>query len=127
MARDMRIMRRVAISPQAAKYLQKSIDRPPKSIETLESLQLALDSGLGYCYEFIDDKFYGVIVISFQEQYLNVNIMGGRELKEWRDALVAFLKGLETETGTKLDIVSRKGLEKIFPELKQIGVRYTFR
>lgn len=123
----------LVLSTSAKKFLQESIDRPPGSVESIESIQLAIETKAGALFEFTKgSELYGVILISWQpntsgKQYLNINILGGKEVRQWRGSLSKFIIELVRLTDSQLSFVSRKGWEKLFPELKVIGSMYTLR
>ncbi len=119
-----KIERAYTISPLARKYLQESIDRPPGSVETLESIEEAVKTEAGYLIEFSDKELLGVLLLSFEKPHININLFGGKDIMKWRDHLIDFIQSLCNDSGLTAVFASRKGWEKIFPELKVIGALY---
>lgn len=126
------ISRTYEISPEAATYLQRSIDNDPICVETLESVAEAVVTGQGQLYSVSSfNELYGIFLVSMvpranQKDLLNVVLLGGDKIMEWKDALWNFILSMMEDSNSDLAFISRKGWEKVFPELQVVGSAYYY-
>lgn len=124
------IKRSFLIPPIAIKYLQDTISNTPGCIDTVEEIIEAIDSGAASL--FLVEKnteVYGVIFATIIDNPNGKNIlngiMGGKNLKLWKNELLEFLRELTKITDTELCLITRKGWQRIYPEFRITGYVYT--
>jgi|SRR6185369_7467479 len=109
---------------EAELMIRRAVRRTPCNIlgedEVLERVKL----GLGSLYLVKDNhKLIGIVhlfwFIGVKEKILNIELVGGNGIHNWKDELRKFIRQLMTHNNVKLLIINgRKGWGKIFPELK---------
>lgn len=113
-----------SISFQSLSFLKKAIEKNPlpDDPEIWDILEDARN-GKGEIYTWNKGAMY----LEIYPEIVNVMLMGGEDISEWRDEVVSFLKNLMKERGIKnLSILGRGAWHKIAPDLKLIGTFYTY-
>lgn len=126
------IMRSFIITQEAEKMLQKTINKTPACVETIESVRDAVDSGEGLLFLITEnDDLLGVMFANFVpnpnkgKDIFNVVLFSAKKFKKWKYDLWNFVMLLLKQTNAQLVLVTRKGWGKIYP-LKEVGSVYTY-
>lgn len=111
---------------QCLKWLQISLDKTPGNT-TLLSEALG-GNGLFYVVRNLNEDIsyhVGVIYLEWSPGALNIVLLGGDNIKEWRNEMHDFCVSLIREKGIKtIMFMGRYGLGKIFPQFKAVGMVY---
>lgn len=115
------------LTPQCLEWLQVSVNKTPNSQTTLEEILEFGKQGNGEFYLVKSDKSLGCIFIEWLPHCMNVVLLGGDYIKDWRDEFHDFCVSSIRAKGIKqVMIMGRYGIGKIFPELKPIGMVFVF-
>lgn len=82
-----------------------------------------------YSPKFATIDLVGCLTLSLRDTgkdlFLELPLMGGENLREWRDDLVDFLfRKAEQHKCTRFSMIGRRGFERLFPELKLLCCVY---
>lgn len=106
-------------------FLRIASETPPTSEFTVAmALEQAL-SGECLIYAVINPESIGALVLKVEGESLTVLLLGGENIKSWRDDAKAHVLKVMKQLGSKhLVIIGRIGWLKIFPELDFVAVIY---
>lgn len=111
-------------------YLQEACKRSQLSVLTAEQTIQQAQQRLASIYVVTDNhEIIGCFVLSLrltpQDKYLELPLLAGKYLKNWRTMLVDFLfEYANYNDCTKFTMIGRKGFERLFPELKLLCCVY---
>lgn len=109
----------------ALEFLESSIRHTSNSQETIDSILLDAQNGLGDIYILERDGPIAATYLTFNQHLLNIVLLGGIDAKSWRDDYAQFIRKIMRERGVKyLCVLGRRGWHGIFPELKPLGMLY---
>lgn len=117
----------------ALRYLEDAIEGTPHSVVNRDTVLMRAKHGIGQFYIVEKDNgVLGILYLMFYEteegRILNINFLGGQNLRTWGDALRNFIRGLMMDThASELVVVGREGWIKFFPELRVTGAIYSAR
>ncbi len=112
---------------EALNYLQKAIDKAQKSDVKLSNILDEARKGEGSIFVIKSDKIVGALYVQVFSKVLNVVLLGGDNIKDWKDDYSAFIKKTLKEYNlSHLCIIGRNGWGKVFKELKPLGTIYIF-
>lgn len=110
-------------------YLQEAIDRPPQSMQTIETIKNQLNDD-GRLYLILSgDEIYGImfVLLSYNprtgKDVFSPILIGGKYMELWKDSLWDFI--LEETLTCEFLLMGREAWGKVFPKLKRIGAIYT--
>lgn len=84
-------------------------------------------SGDGQFYLVKYSELIGAIYLEWTPGSLNIVLLGGDNIKEWRNEMHDFCVKLIRERGiSTIMFMGRYGLGKIFPQFKSIGMVYRY-
>lgn len=111
------------ISEQAKKYLIDAIASTRIDLFDIDDYLDAARRKKSMIFGAFDEELTGCFTVEIKaakdKKVLMVSILGGKDLKLWRDNLVAFLFDIASRNKcTDFSIIGRKGFEKMFPEVK---------
>lgn len=111
---------RDALPFEALKHLQNAAKR------SQEDLWKTLTDGKVYIIK--RDKIIGCLYLEFHPDIMNITLLGGDNIREWRDDLVDFLIGLMRKKKlSHICVLGRNGWGGLFKELQPIGMLYVFK
>lgn len=112
------------LSFQSLTYLKKAIDiNPLKDDPTLWDILNDCRAGKGEIYIWN----LGAMYLEILPEIICLSVLGGENMKEWKDEISTFIKKIMREKNIKqLCILGRAGWHKIFKELKPIGTFYSY-
>lgn len=105
-------------------YLEEACKRTFIDIFTVDELVEEAKAGRTSIYVVTDlENIIGCFNLCIRSNhgrlYLELQLLGGKNLKLWRDELVQFLFLMAKQHGcSRFTVIGRKGFEKVFPELK---------
>lgn len=113
---------------EALTWLKVSVNKTPDNDTNLFEIMDRARQGEGSFYLVkSDDIPVGAIYLEWLPWCLNIVLLGGDYIKDWRSEFHDFCVRLMRERGIKtLMFIGRYGMGKVFPELKSIGMLYTF-
>lgn len=119
------------LTPRALAWLQVSLDKTPNNETALQEI-LSRDGEFYLVVNEIssvtDEIPIGCIYLEWLPEILNIVLLGGDNIKPWRDDLHNFLVNLIRERGiTTIMFCGRYGIGKLFPQFKAIGTLYTYK
>lgn len=115
------------LSLQALEWLSVSVNKTPNGDTPLSEILERGRKGEGQFYLVRSDKPIGAIYLEWLPWALNIVLLGGDYIKDWRDEFHDFCVRLLRERGIKTVIfVGRYGMGKIFPQLKSLGMLYVY-
>lgn len=109
----------------AQPFLQSALEHTPGESESLSEVLgdgdvfvICSDRILGATYiEYVDMPPYGLM--------LNIILLAGENLEEWRVDYADFIRGLMRQRGIKhLLVLGRRGWHRLFSELSPLGTLY---
>jgi len=105
---------------EALKFLENALNKTPSNDEELwETLKT------GEIYVISREKIVGCIHLEFHPDLMNIVLLGGENIKYWRDDLYKFCIDLIKSRGIHhICILGRHGWGSIFKELTPIGMIY---
>lgn len=115
---------------RAYEFLSSACKRSRLSVFTPEDvISQAKRKQLSIYLVIVDGEIIGCFTLSLRpardDLYLELPLLGGKRLKEWRDELVKFLfEQAEAHECTRFTMIGRKGFEKLFPEIKLLCCVY---
>lgn len=115
---------------KAYDYLDKACQRSQLGILTPEDTIEQARRGRTSIYIVIEqDQIIGCFTLSLRpssnDLYLELPLLGGERIREWRDQLVEFILALGAKHScTKFVMIGRKGFDRIFPELTLLTCVY---
>ena len=122
------------IPAEAIQFLQDSIESPPHLSElTIDDIVEGSASGMGLVSLAIHEgelagAIYYVLGVTIKGNVLNLALMGGTRLDEWKQALFDYSVALHKRLGcVDVLIMSRPGWGRLFPDLKIVGHIYSLR
>jgi len=121
---------RFPLHKQAYDYLSEACKRARLSIITPEHTIEQARKDLCLIYQVIDtNEIIGCFTLCFRttdnDYYLELPLLAGKRLMEWRDFLVEFLFKIAADNNcTKFTMIGRKGFERLFPELSLLCCVY---
>jgi len=110
------------LSFQSLTYLSKAIAvNPLPDDPTIWDILDDCANGEGEIYTWSK----GAVYIETYPDLLNVALLGGDDVNEWKGEFVKFIRNLLKEKGIKhVSVLGRQGWSRIFKELKPIGTLY---
>lgn len=110
------------LSFESLAYLQKAIEKNPLSGDpTIWDILDDCRKGDGEIYTFSKGAFY----LEYHPKLINVALLGGDDIDEWKNEFSAFVKNIMKKKNIKhLSVIGRSAWHKIFKELKPIGMFY---
>lgn len=114
---------RFPLHKHAYDYLKQACRRSRLAIMTPEQFIEQAKHGLTLIYIVTDTNniigcFTLCLKLTDNDTYLELPLLAGRGLKEWRDHLVNFLFEMAAANKcTRFTMIGRRGFEKLFPEL----------
>lgn len=126
--------RRVAVDdllPQARKYLAEAVRRTPASTDRID-ITLEMAKKYGEIYTVYDTQLTGCLYLltynTKEGKILSPVLVGGKNLKKWRNELFNFLADeLKKVDGVAVRYIGRKGWLKTFPTCRNIGTIYEWK
>lgn len=113
---------------QALAWLQISVNKTPGGQNSLQEIIEHCKKGNGSFYLVKSEKIIGAIYLEWMPDVLNIVLMGGDYIKDWRNEMNDFCVSLIRERGIKtIMFCGRYGLGKIFPQFESIGILYVLR
>lgn len=124
---------------KAKEFLYDACQRTQLSVITLEETIEQASKGKCSIYlvyktkehspKFASIDLVGCLTLSLRETerdlFLELPLMGGEDLRSWRDDLVDFLfQKAEQHKCTRFTMIGRKGFERLFPEMKLLCCVY---
>lgn len=112
------------LSFESLKYLSKGIDQStlPESPSLWDILE-DCRNGEGEIYTF----YKGVCYLEFHPNLMNLAVLGGDDIKEWKQEFSDFIKRLMKERGIQyLSIIGRESWGRVFKELKPLATFYLY-
>lgn len=113
------------------KYLRAAVNYSPFNCLTIENyVEEAKINKKMIIGVYIADKITGAFVMHTNEgdqrKILMLSLLGGKQVKLWRDDLVEFILQMGKDNAcTDFSMVGRKGWGKLFPELTLDGFIYS--
>lgn len=117
-----------SLTEQSKAWLQVSLDKTPNSEMNLDEIIQRSNAGEGNFYIVRSDKDIGCVYVEWLDWCLNVVLLGGDNIKPWRNDFHDFCVRLMRER--KIDtciFIGRYGLGKLFPQFKSIGMMFVMK
>ena len=110
---------------QARPFLDAALQRTPSNGQTIEQV---LNGGDVYLIH-TDEEAIGATYIEYQDigygPMINVVLLSGNKIHEWRNDYSDFIRELAEKNKTKyVCVIGRNGWHRIFDELTPIGTIY---
>lgn len=128
-----------SLPDQAIQYIKDACERTQLSVLTPEHTIQQAREGKCRIYLIYKEKDHspkfrsidlmGCFTLCLREtakdKFLELPLLGGRELRSWRDEFVKFLFERAAEHKcTRFTMIGRKGFERLFPEMKLLCCVY---
>ena len=114
---------------QSLNFLEEACKKSQLSILTVANCLQVAREGKAFIYEIYDEQLIGCMTLSIREsgthRYLELPLLGGRNIVLWRDDLVKFLfEQAKKHNCNKFTMIGRKGFERLFPEMRLLCCVY---
>lgn len=117
------------ITPEITSYIQKAIDETPVCVDTIEEVMYGLNTGKVSLFTIkLDDELYGVMVAGLMRKdknYFNIIYLSGKDIKLWKDEFQKWVISTIKTLDATLVVIGRKGWDRVFPVLKEVGSIFT--
>lgn len=110
---------------EALNYLQKAIDKTPGNDSNLREILEKARRNEGAVILIKSEKLLGAMYLELFPDLLNIVLLAGDNINDWKNALTDYLLNLAKERGINHGcVIGRQGWHKIFKNMKPIGMLY---
>lgn len=110
---------------EALNYLSKAIEKTPGNDSNLWQILDKARRNEGSIILIKSEKILGALYLEVYPNILNVVLLSGDHVNDWKEGLTDYLLNLMKERGIgNVCVIGRQGWNKIFTRLKPVGMLY---